>query len=90
MFVHQLAGFEDTRPETSSKPLSPSQFMSEPLAGLSKQCLKLISWESLGKDVDQLREQRDVGARQQLLDLSRATCRESAAADADLYKASPP
>lgn len=56
MFVHQLAGFEDARLETSSKPFSPSQFMSETLARFSKECLQLIGWQSLCKDIDQLSE----------------------------------
>ena len=42
MFIHQLAGFEDARPETTSGPFSSSQVMSEPLAGFSKQRLELI------------------------------------------------
>ena len=70
MFVHQLAGFEDARPETTSEPFSLSQFMREPLAGFSKQRLQLIGWQSFSKDIYQLCEQRDVGAGQQLLHLS--------------------
>lgn len=39
MLVHQFAGFGHASSEPSSNSFRTSQFMSEPLAGLSKQCL---------------------------------------------------
>src|SRR5688572_26686783 len=52
MFVHQLAGFQGAGSETSPDPHSAGQYFSEPPAGFPKQCLQLIGWQSLSKDVD--------------------------------------
>jgi hypothetical protein len=69
LVVQHLAGDRHPIRHAAHGPPPSGQFSRESPAGLPKQRFELICGQSIGKHGDEVREQRDVGTRQQLLDL---------------------